>query len=168
MNLDIKELLLPNIWTFLTQLGATAVLFFVAKKFLWKPVQNMLDQRAKLLQEKLTEVDKEKEGLEFLMKDATSQVVEAKKKADEIIGQAVLDAEEIKKEASTEAAEDARVKLEKLQEDMAYEQLKLRENMYNEVVEISMEVATKLLSEKMNEKEDRKAVERFIAEMKKR
>jgi len=168
MNLDIKELLLPNIWTFLTQLGATAVLFFVAKKFLWKPVQNMLDQRANLLQEKLVDVEKEKESLEYLMKDAKSQVIEAKMKADEIIEQAVIDAEVIKKEANAEAAEDARVKLERLQEDITYEQLKLRENMYNEVVEISMEVATKLLTEKTNEKEDRKAVERFIAEMKKR
>jgi ATP synthase, F0 subunit b len=168
MNLDIKELLLPNIWTFLTQLGATAVLFIVAKKFLWKPVQKMLDQRADLLQEKLVEADKEKESLENSIKNAKSQVIEAKMKADEIIEQAVIDAEEIKKEATLEAAEEAKAKLEKLQEDLAYEQLKLRENMYNEVVDISMDVATKLLTEKTNEKEDRKAVERFIEEMKKR
>ena len=167
MNLDIKELLMPNVWTLLTQLGATIVLFFVAKKFLWKPVQKMLDQRAELLQSKLLEVDEQKEGLDYLIKDAKSQVIKAKQAADEIIEHAVKDAEVIKKEALEEANAAAELKLQKLQEDIEFEQLKLRENMYNEMVEISLDVATKLMNEKANEKDDRRAIKRFIEEVKK-
>jgi len=167
MNLDIKELLMPNVWTIITQLCATAVLLFVAKKFLWNPVHKMLDQRAEALQSKLVEVDKQKEGLDYLIKDAKTQVLDAKRTADEIIEQAVVDAEVIKQDVLEAANETAAEKLQKAQEDIEFEQLKLKENMYNEIVEISLEVASKLLSEKVDEQTDRKAIERFIEEVKK-
>ena len=44
---DILALLVPNIWTAITQLCATAVLFFALYKLAYKPVKKILDARLK-------------------------------------------------------------------------------------------------------------------------
>ena len=43
---DILGLLVPNIWTAITQLCATAVLFFALYKLAYKPVKKILDEVA--------------------------------------------------------------------------------------------------------------------------
>ena len=48
---DILGLLVPNIWTALTQLCATAVLFFLMYKLAYKPVKNILDKRSEFVRE---------------------------------------------------------------------------------------------------------------------
>ena len=56
MNIvDILELLVPDVWTALTQLCATALLFFLMYKLAWKPVKKILDERSKFEQQKLSE-----------------------------------------------------------------------------------------------------------------
>ena len=166
MNVDIKEVLFPNILTILVQLCSTGVLFFVAKKFLWKPVQEMLDKRAELAQSKLIESQKREEDLDYLLNDAKAKVVEAKRVADGIFEQAVKDAEVIKQDAIENANEIVNNRLQKLQEDLEFGKQKLKEQMYNEMVEISLDVAAKLMSEKIDEEQDRKVVEEFIKEIK--
>ena len=167
MNLDIKELLFPNVLTMLAQLCATGCLFLVAKKFLWNPVQNMLDQRAELIQGKFVEIENQKKDLDYLLNDAKSQVIEAKRVADDIFERAVKDAEVIKQDAIENADEIVNAKLKKLEEDIEFGKLKLKETMYNEMVEVSLEVAAKLMSEKVDREQDRQTVEKFIQEVKK-
>ena len=42
---DVFGLLFPNVWTFISQLCATAVLFFLMYKLAYKPVKKILDER---------------------------------------------------------------------------------------------------------------------------
>ena len=44
--IDILGQLVPNVWTALTQLCATALLFFLMYKLAWKPVKKILDARS--------------------------------------------------------------------------------------------------------------------------
>ena len=54
---DILNQLVPNVWTALTQLCASAVLFFVLYKLGYKPVRKILDTRSEYEQNKLAQAD---------------------------------------------------------------------------------------------------------------
>ena len=55
LNVDIIGKLIPNPITLLVQLCSTAVLFFLAKKFLWKSVLNWMTARTDRMQTDLAE-----------------------------------------------------------------------------------------------------------------
>ena len=48
---DILELLIPDVWTALAQLCATALLFFLMYKLAWKPVSRILNERSRFEQQ---------------------------------------------------------------------------------------------------------------------
>ncbi|MBR4422532.1 MAG: ATP synthase F0 subunit B, partial [Erysipelotrichaceae bacterium] len=54
---DILSQLIPNVWTVITQLCATAVLFFLMYKLAWKPVKKILDARSEYEQARLSEAE---------------------------------------------------------------------------------------------------------------
>ena len=82
---DILELLVPNVWTAITQLCATAVLFFLMYKLAYKPVRNILDERSRYEQSKLTEVEALKEENEKLNLEAKETIAQANKSAEAIV-----------------------------------------------------------------------------------
>ena len=53
LNIDIQGNLLPNLLTMITQLLATLLIFLMFKKFLWKPVREILAKRSSAMQGEL-------------------------------------------------------------------------------------------------------------------
>ena len=68
---DILNQLVPNVWTALTQLCASAVLFFVLYKLGYKPVRKILDTRSEYEQNKLAQADALKGTAEDTAADLT-------------------------------------------------------------------------------------------------
>ena len=79
---DILGLLVPNIWTALSQLCATAVLFFLMYKLAYKPVKKILDTRSEYEQTRLAEAEKLQEENEKINKKAQEIIYEANKRDD--------------------------------------------------------------------------------------
>ena len=61
MNVDVQGALFPNILTIITQLVSTLIIFLAVKKFLWKPVKNILAKRSEKMQESLDSAFKQNE-----------------------------------------------------------------------------------------------------------
>ena len=82
---DILALLVPDVWTALTQLCASAVLFFLMYKLAWKPVRKILDQRSEYEQSKLSEAETLKKENEELNDQAKKAITDANKEAEAIV-----------------------------------------------------------------------------------
>ena len=78
---DILALLVPNIWTAITQLCATAVLFFALYKLAYKPVKKILDARSEYEQNRLAEADALKKENEEMKKQMEAELAKADDKA---------------------------------------------------------------------------------------
>ena len=63
MNVDVQGALFPNVLTMLTQLLSTLIIFLAVKKWLWKPIRNIIAKRSDAMQEAL---DKKKKILAIL------------------------------------------------------------------------------------------------------
>ena len=85
---DILNQLVPNVWTALTQLCASAVLVFVLYKLGYKPVRKILDTRSEYEQNKLAQADALKEENEALKKQLEEELAKADAAARETIEKA--------------------------------------------------------------------------------
>lgn len=164
IDIDVIGQLIPNPITMLTQLCSTLVLFLCVKKFLWKSVLNLLDQRAKKIQEELLLSEKAKEEALADRAKAQEELKAAAAKSSRIIEQAVKEAKVVKEDIVSKAKTEAQDQLTKARSQIEMERSKMQNDMHREMVEIAMTAAEKLISEKSNEEADRKAVDAFVKE----
>jgi F-type H+-transporting ATPase subunit b len=85
------------------QAGVFAILVFFVMKFVWPPLINTLDERAKRISDGLSAADRAKHDLELAEKRATEELRKAKVQAAEIVVQAEKRASQIVDEAKENA-----------------------------------------------------------------
>ena len=154
---DILALLVPNIWTAITQLCATAVLFFALYKLAYKPVKKILDARSEYEQNRLAEADALKKENEEMKKQMEAELAKADDKAREVI-----------EEARQEGKEKSEQMMAEAREDIEQQRSKMLSEMHEEIVNVAMTATERLLNDKLNKKTDRKAVDEFIKEVSKK
>lgn len=154
-----------NIWTALFILLNFLLLFFVAKKFLFVPVKNMIDSRQKEIDTMYREADAAKESalaLENEYKDrlaATQEtgetlvkeaMVRGKNREEEILRQANLEADAIRQKASA---------------DIARQKKKALNDAKDEIASLAMQIAGKVVGETLDEDRQKQLVDKFLEEL---
>ena len=100
-----------NIWQILASLANLVLLFLMVKKFLYKPVKKMLEQRQNAIQSDYDEAADAKEKALSAEKEYSEKLRGAKEEADGVIKAAVNIANEREKEILAEAKLFSIVKL---------------------------------------------------------
>ena len=162
---DILALLVPNIWTAITQLCATAVLFFALYKLAYKPVKKIMDARSEYEQNRLAEADALKKENEEMKKQMEAELAKADDKAREVIEEARQEGNRIKEVLEQEGKEKSEQMMAEAREDIEQQRSKMLSEMHEEIVNVAMTATEKLLNDKLNKKTDRKAVDEFIKEV---
>ena len=167
MNIDIDVLnqLMPNILTVVTQLCATALLFFLMYKLAWTPVKRILDTRSEYEQSRLTEADKLRKDNEALNAEANKQIEEANAQAQEIVSRAQAEGLRLKENLVDEGRQKSQQMVEDAQRNITLQKNKMLEDMHEEVVDIAMQAAEKMLQRKLDSQADRDSIENFIKEV---
>ena len=163
--IDILQLLVPNVWTAISQLCASAVLFFLMYKLAYKPVKKILDTRSEFEQAKLTEAEKLQAENEETNKRAKEIVAEANKTAEDIVDSAKREAEELKSEMLLQAQKQSNQIIDDAKTQAKVQHDKAMKDMHNEIVDIAIMAAEKMLKEKVDTKADVNNIESFIKEV---
>ena len=167
INIDIQGNLLPNLLTMATQLLATLIIFLLFKKFLWKPVRNILATRSQTMQGELDEAKKLQEEANAHLQEAKDEINNAKESGKQIIEDARKEADNLKDSIIKDAELKAKNKMDEANEKIAQHERDVRESLREETVKVAMEAVSKLLNEKATSNDDLKALDKFIEEAKK-
>ena len=153
---------MPNILTFITQLGTLLVIFYFVKKLLWKPARNILNTRAVKMQEDLDTASKNKAEAEQYLSDAKTKLNDARTKSNEIIEDATKDA----KVEANKIISDAKAKADKEVDDakkrIEIERENVKNEIYDEIVSVALETTNKILKDSSSSEVDEKIVEDFL------
>ena len=120
-------------WTALFTFCNMMITFAVLKKFLFKPVKKMIDDRQAEIDERDT-----------LLREATAR---AQKREEEIVGEARAEA------AALRAAAEA---------DIAQERKKAVNDLKNEIGGIAVDIAGKVVEREINETDHKALIDEFI------
>ncbi len=162
---DILELLVPDVWTAITQLCATAVLFFLMYKLAWKPVKKILDERSRFEQEKLTEAKTLKEENEKIAQQAKDIISDANRDAEAIVKDAREEGVTLKNELIEEGKRQSAQLLENARNEMEMQKAKMMEEMRSEIVDTAIAAAEKVLQNQVDSDAERKSINSFVKEV---
>jgi len=167
LNFDVQGSLFPNPLTMLIQLLATFIIFLAVKKFLWKPVREIIAKRADAMQESLDGAFKKNEEAESNLKEAKEELSKAKDTSKEIIESARTEANNLKTEILNSANKQAQAKLDEADSRITAAKKEMQNELHDEIVSVAMAAVEKLLDKKASSDDDKKAIDEFVNGVKK-
>jgi F-type H+-transporting ATPase subunit b len=150
------------IWTILTFL----ILFFVLAKFAWKPLLLALESRENTIKSSLEDAEKAKTELERLNVESEEIMVKARSEAQTIRVEAKSGAEKIKADVMIQAGEDAKKIRDEAQKQIKVEKAKAISEIRQEVVNLTMRVAEKVIRKNLSKEDNQSLIEDSIKHLK--
>lgn len=149
------------IWTLATFL----VMFALLAKLAFKPIAEALDRRRNTLQERLADAEKDREEAKKLMDGYEEQIAGARSEAAKVIEEARAIGESVRKEVVEKAKAEAATILERAREEMLREKEKGVKELKDTVAALSVQIASKVLEEEIDESRHRQLVEDLIRDL---
>ncbi len=160
-------LLIPHTGTVIWMLIGFLAVFFLLKKFAWKPVLNALKQREDSIDNALKAADAAKKDMERLNQDNEKIIAKAKLERDKIIKEARELKETIIIDAKEHAGSEAEKLIETARKNIRAEKDAAIKDISDHVVQLSISITEKLLQEKLaDDKEQKELINRFLREVK--
>ena len=158
-NLDIISV---NLWSILISLANLLLLFWIVKKFLYKPVKKMLDARKETIDGSYKRAEEAEQTALLHKKEYEEKLSGAKSEADEIIHSAVQSAKDREKDILTEAKSEADRILRRAEENAALELKKAENTIKEEIVEVSTLISEKILKREISAEDHQTLIDDFI------
>ena len=144
------------------QIISFLILFFILRTLVWKRFLQLLDNRKERISLEFKNIEDSKAEAARLRSDYESRMENidqiARTKIEEAVSEGKRIAEEIRENANTEALQIIKKTDEALKAEMA----RAREEYRDEIVDIALLAAEKVIEEKLTEEEDRKIAEDFL------
>lgn len=134
-----------NGWTLFFTILNVLVLYLGVKKFLLKPVMNVVSQREELIQNQLTNAAETKKQAEQLKDEYQAELATAHDKAEEIIVMAKERAEVEYNNAIAKTREETEHMLSKAKADIMNEQEKAKKEAQDEITKLAIQAARKIM-----------------------
>lgn len=154
-----------NFWTALFVLLNTLLLLYVATKFLFVPVKNMIDSRQKEIDDMYDEAGKARQEAAALQEDYRQKLSCAQQTSEQIIRDATVRGQAREEEIIRKANQDAAAIMDKANADIAMEKKKAINDAKNEISDIALAIAGKVVSRELNEADQEGLIDRFIDEL---
>lgn len=160
------ELITPGIGLLFWMLLMFGIVVWILKKFAWKPIMNALKEREMSIQEALMSADSARKEMGKLQADNEKIMAEARAERDTIIRDAIQAKDNMVTEAKEQAADEARKIIQAASKEIANEKEAAINELKNEVAELSIEIAEKILREKLaDSKKQKKMIEKLLKEI---
>ncbi|MBR5468554.1 MAG: F0F1 ATP synthase subunit B [Firmicutes bacterium] len=141
------------------------ILYFLMKKFLFKPVNGVIAKREEEIQKKLSEAEVAKQQAARVNEECAAAVESAKEEAEAIIAEAKNKGRMEYERILSTANEDAAKRMQKAEEMIAEEKEKSLRNMEKEIEALVMTAAAKVVGENVSVESNKSFYDEFIAEM---
>lgn len=156
------EVISVNLWQILISLINLFLLFLIIKKFLFKPVKNMLKQRQKELDEQYEAAENAELQANENRRVWEEKLSEADAQADTILQSATENAKYRGDKMIAEAKERADGIIRVAQNEAELERQKATDGIKREIVEVSGALTEKMLEREINTEDHRALIDSFI------
>lgn len=154
-----------NFWTALAVLINTLLIYFVGKKFLFGPVKNMIDSRQKEIDDMYAQANETKAQAEAMEQEYSRRLAEAGATSEQIVREAVSRGQAREQSIVREANEKASAMLDKARADIAKETKQAMEEIRNDISDMAVSIASKVVEKEISEKDHEKLIRDFIDRM---
>ena len=152
------ELVTPAIGLVFWMCVTFLTIFFILKKFAWKPILNMIKEREDSIESALQAAEKAKLEMKELQAGNERILAEAMAERDNLLREARETKDAIVNEAKTKAKAEADKLINQALESIKNEKMAAITELKNQVAALSIEVAEKILKEQLSTEEKQKVL----------
>jgi F-type H+-transporting ATPase subunit b len=161
------ELLTPGTGLIIWQTFVFLLLVFLLGKLAWKPILSSLKEREQSIQEALDTAEKARLELSKLKSDNESLLKQAREERDKLLREAREASNRLKDEAQAEAKKAADKIIDDARTTIGIEKQAALKEIKIQVATFSIEVAERLLKEKLsNDKAQKELVQKYVNDIK--
>ncbi len=149
-------------WNFIVTILNLFIQVYLMKRFLFKPIREVLDKRRALTEQALEDARTAKKEAEDARENYEAGIRNAKNEAQEIIEQARKDADQRAAQLLSEAQKAARSLKEKTDLDIEQAKKKAVEEAREEIGSLAVGIAEKVVEKEIDEREHEALIQDFL------
>ena len=149
-------------WTFLAQICNLMIQLVIFKKFLLKPIKQVIADRKAKADSEIADAKKLREEAEAMKAEYEQNLQNARTEANQIVAAAQKTAAARSEELLGEARAQAAALKQKAEADIAQERKKAVNEVKDEIGGIAMEIASKVVEREISEKDHKDLIDEFI------
>ena len=151
--------------TILAQMLNFFILVWILARFAFKPLVSMMLERKERIAKDLADAQAARNEAEQFKADYAAQIANARQEAQQIVEKAVQQAEATTREQLAAAREQIEHEKERARQDIVNERDRAMNNLRNEVIPLSVAMATKVVAKDMDSETNTKLIEDAIAKL---
>ena len=163
--MGFEELLGVNPWTALFTLANTVALFLVLKKFLFKPVLKIIEERQQEIDGMYKDAGEAKEQAQAMQAEYQEKLSAAQETSERLVKEAVARGQHREEEIIRQANQEASAILDKASADIALEKKKAINDAKDEISDIALAIAGKVVGRELNGADQSELIDHFINEL---
>ena len=149
-------------WTFLAQICNLMIQLVIFKKFLLKPIKQVIADRKAKADSEIADAQKLRTEAEAMKAEYEQNLQNARTEANQIVATAQKTATARSEEIVGEARAQAPALKQKAEADIAQERKKAVNEVKDEIGGIAMEIASKVVEREISEKDHKDLIDEFI------
>ena len=149
-------------WTFLAQICNLMIQLVIFKKFLLKPIRQVIADRKAKADSEIADAQKLRTEAEAMKAEYEQNLQNARTEANQIVARAQKTATARGEEIVGEARAQAAALKQKAEADIAQERKKAVNEVKDEIGGIAMEIASKVVEREISEKDHKDLIDEFI------
>lgn len=159
---ETQELVTIVPWTLIAQICNLFIQMFLIKKFLFKPVREILAKRQEKADAEIRKAEADKAEAAQIKQTYEKNMLEAREKASELLASAQKSATAKSDDIIREANEQAIAIKARAEADIAQERRKAVNEIKDEIGSMAMEIAGKVIEREVNPNDHAKLIDEFI------
>ena len=160
-----EEFIGVNLWTALFTLLNTLTIIFVGKKFLFKPVMKMIEDRQNEIDGLFSDADQAKQQAMAMESEYAQKLSVAQETSERMVKEAVARGQRREEEIIRQANQEASAILDKAAADIEQEKKKAINDAKDEISDMAMAIAGKVVGRALTESDQSALVDSFINEL---
>ena len=149
------------IWTIITFL----VLLGLLAKFAWGPLLRALEERQETIRKSLDDATQAKQELERLQQESERIIAEARAEAQSIVVKSRAEAETVRESLKRKAKEEGEALIRSAQRQIDLETARAVQQIRNEVVDLSLTVASKLIKKNLTQEDNDELIQASLTQI---
>ena len=158
-SLDIISV---NLWNVLISLANLYIIYRILKRFLFKPVQKVMDAREAQVSKIYADADESRDSANQMKQEYEKRLASARKEADDLIRTATQNAQRRSDQIVTEAKEQAGHVKRKAQEEIDLQKQQMLRDVRGEISGLAVDIASKVVEREISQTDYDGFVDQFI------
>lgn len=163
--MNFQQLVTVAPWTIILQILNLLLQMYLFKRFLLKPVQNILAKRQEMTNAELDAAASARADAENAKEEYEKHLTGAKEEAASLVRSAAQTAQTRSEQIIMEAKEEAAAIRAKASSDIAQERKNAVNEIKNDISGIAVSIAAKVVEKEISEKDHEKLIQDFIDQM---